>query len=306
MRERTLFNSVLFKGAFIIVLLVVSSMNIYWNWSVLLNSNQSSLIQLTIPNLYFEMGIKFVLIGVLVFLTPFIGRKFKLIERNRNISSLFLVLFFVLLSAEKISLNILVSGLLILVFCYSFLKIYNQANIQKLLFYASLVVSFLTFLSFVNAIILIAFWLGVSIIRPFNIKDLLVSLIAFALPLLYYYSGLFIWDNSLVEVSLTPNMTFDLTIFEWIVIVFVLLTSLHSISYRSKMIVHQRNQMSFMLLMLVVFVALTFIYDKQFLILTSIPASLFLCNMYFSFEKKWILDGLALFVLLLIPLLKFI
>lgn len=308
MREKTLFDNILFKAFFGLLLASILALNIYWNWSESAVQVNNHMVDLSVDNQYLSLGIKLLCLAFTLLTIPYLGRSFKLIQRNRQTTFLFLLIFMVCLAVQNFTMNHILAALLIQLWFYFFLRIYNQANIQKLMFYSSIAIALAVFLNLQNTLYLFVLWIGVSIVRSFNLRDLLVSLIAFTLPFIYYYAALFLTDSTIPALTMQwqPKISLDYSVYEIAFLVFMFVSLFHSWTCRNKMIVHQRNQMSFMVSVFLLSFLLSVCYNKQFMLFMALPAAYFVSNMYDSIAKKWILDLIAVLALVSIPLLKFI
>lgn len=308
MREKTLFDYILFKVFFGVLLTSILALNIYWNWSGPSVQVNNHIVDLSAENQYFSLGLKLLCLALTLLIIPYLGRSFKLIQRNRQTTFLFLLIFMIGLGVQNFTINYILSALLMQLWFYFFLRVYNQGNIQKLMFYSSIAIALAVFLNVQNVLYLFILWIGVFIIRSFSLRDLLVSLIAFTLPFIYYYVTLFLTDSTIPALTMQwqPKISLDYSVHEIAFWGFMLVSLFHSWTYRNKMIVHQRNQMSFMVSVFLLSFLLSVCYDKQFMLFMALPAAYFVSNMYYSISKKWILDLIAVLALVSIPLLKFI
>lgn len=239
-------------------------------------------------------------------------RRFKLIEGSKWPIYL---LFFVGISIypELLLGNAIISyGLILIGLNYYFLQIYNQVNIKYQVFVASLLLGLGGLICSASPLFLLVLWLGIALIRPFNLKVYLLSLISFLLPFAYFYGLAYLFDYS-AEPLLELETIFKLKMnssSDWVEVlfmVFLLAMGLFNLSLRAKMIVLIRNQKAYLLLALISSLFLVLFWDADAIYLAFFPAAVFVQNTYDSLVKKWIFDlALLLFLLFQITSLIFL
>lgn len=306
MREKSLFNSILFQIAFTLSIIASVIFDFYNKMGLPSRISLSGFIKNIDVNPLVNMALSSAIFIIIGLVTIYFGRKFKLIERNKDYALVFFLFSFLYYNVLLSSITILIPCLLMVLVFGLFLQIYNQSSVQKILFYASVLISISTFFDIIFSLYLLLLLAGNFIIRPLSIKDFLVCLLAFVLPFLYYSTWLFVTDQpQFVLDSIEFNFQ-ELSIGNWVFVAILGFIILQSFVARSKMIAQQRNQMSFMVLIALVSLALGLFYNQDFLFLAVVPSAYFASNFYNALEKKWIVDSIMLLLFVLYPLLKFI
>jgi hypothetical protein len=136
---------------------------------------------------------------------------------------------------------------------YFLLQVHNQKDLVPLLFSTAF---FLSIASILNTSIfwfLIVLFISLFILRPFKLKEHLSILSGYFLPFFYLYGIAFLLDWSIkpLELGFQIDIGFSDSIitqiaYGWL-IVLSLLSIFYSLSYRSKMIVRSRKQMTVLL-----------------------------------------------------------
>jgi hypothetical protein len=308
MREKSIFKLNIVRILFVVILVSVFGINIVTHWGESELVEAISFWPIVIDNLYFSFCVKITLAVLIVLITNNLGRNNKLIERNRSTVVVFFVILLATIPFQLVSISQYISVFLMLGVFYYFLKIYNQPSISKLVFYSAVLISFIGFFQMPLMLLIGVLWIGISLIRPFEIKEYLISLIGFGLPILYYYSISFLFDSEIHSIGnlFHLNLIKENRLPEIFSGMVFLVLSFFSLLNRSHLGVHQRNQMSFLILICLLGISLTFLVDPHFVLVASIPASYFISNLYDSFEKKWILEVVAILYVLAIPALSFI
>ena len=306
MREKSLFNSILFQIAFSLSIIASVIFDFYNKMGLPSRTSLSGFIKNLDVNPLVNMVLNTAIFIITGLVTIYFGRKFKLIERNKDYALVFFLFSFLYHNVLLSSITILIPCLLMVLVFGLFLQIYNQSSVQKILFYASVLIAISTFFDIILSLSMPLLLVGNFIIRPFSIKDFLICLLAFVLPFLYYSAWLFVTDQpQFVLDSIEFNFQ-ELSIGNWVFVAVLGFIILQSFVARSKMIAQQRNQMSFMVLIALVSLALGLFYNQDFLFLAVVPSACFASNFYNALGKKWIVDSIVLLLFVLYPLLKFI
>lgn len=239
-----------------------------------------------------------------VFIWTNLARKHKLVEDNRVTIGLFFVLFFSVAGNVVVSSMAIFSGLFFLYTIANFLKIYNQFDIRFLAFTGSILIALASFFYYPAAFVLIAFWIGIAIVRPFELKVFLISMIGFLLPFFYAYCfdylELIQFQYFSHYLDLVKEFSFrleDIKLRAGIFAVLLLVLVGHNLMLRSKMVVHHRNQMAFLIMLTLYAGFIGLIIEQSAWYFAAFPASIFAAKWYNTIEKKWILE--AIFLLLM-------
>lgn len=230
--------------------------------------------------------------------------KYKLVEEYRISMGAFFLFYFGICLQSLLSSMVIFAGLFLIFSIANFLKIYNQFQIRFLAFIASLLIALASFFYYPAVLVILLLWIGISIVRTFELKVLLISLIGFTLPFLYAYCmdylGLiqFEYASQFFElISLKGQRINDLSFREIIFVFVIFLLVIQNFTLRSKMVVHQRNQMAFLILLALLAITIGAIYDKSAWYFAVIPGAVFAAKFYHSIDKKWIIESAMLILM---------
>ncbi len=199
---------------------------------------------------------------------------------------------------------LLLAGLCFVGMSFFFFKIYKQTSIQMPVFLASLLCGIAAFFYWPAFFILPVFWIGISLIRPFNIRTYLLSLIGVLLPFAYFLAVPYLLDYPVEfpnEARPSIQTTWDQLTSKWGVsfafTVFVMLLGFYNLTLRPKMIVLERNQNAYLLFCLLLSLLCFFFFGKVAWLFSLFPAIVFFENAYKSLTKKWIFELIILLFL---------
>jgi len=228
-----------------------------------------------------------------------INTNHRFIEGKSFPLGIFLIVALSSYPAVLIQPEMLFVSFLGLVIVYLLLNIYNQHSIAGIILQASILCSIATLFYAPSIIFLLIILIGVTIFRPFNIRNTLLVFVGFILLYIYLFglSYLFDWELSLpldVEFDLYRSLELLLTsskIGVWFVFLLALITISSVYTNRQRLIVRQRNQLSllFAAFILCVIVGLMFNLSGSFLFLFSILGIFFLF-FYKNLTKKWLIE----------------
>ncbi len=199
-------------------------------------------------------------------------------------------------------------SLLCLTFTMNYLlQINKQHNILRWSFNSSVFLG-ITVLLFPPALFLLLFiWIMIGIIRPFELRDYVISIVGLLMPAFY------LWTFSyLLNYQLTPfEIKFDLsefyksyklsTILLYLALSMLFLIAVsRALSFRTKMVVHQRKQMQSVLLFSIISLTLVLLFQtsQQTVIFAAFPLSFFAAFFQQKMSYNWILKLLLLLLLL--------
>lgn len=234
-----------------------------------------------------------------------LSKKHKLFEGKKSTLLLLFLVGLGLWPNMLIQLDLLLATAIILMQVGFFLTIYNQKNINKIVFNGALYLGLATLIYLPTIYFFIVFIVGVSIIRPFKLKTYLIALLGLILPMLYTYSKAYVFDYNLTTMSENIDTLFSynsywqgLNYWKLSFIVLFLIGFFFNLVRKAKLTVHVSNQISYLSFLFVVAFILLFMRGDRVLAVLLIPASLFVGNFYYYFNKKWILEiGLLLFLI---------
>lgn len=153
------------------------------------------------PGTRLAVIIGFILMGLQTFLLERLNNIFILVEKRSYLP----VIFFFFLSSAFVSLQRLtpaiVANLFILLALFRLFHAYKKNKAFSNIFDASLLIS--TGSLFYSGLIylIIVVWVGVAILRPFNLREWIISLVGFLVPYAFTFFFYFYTDN--LDVLLT-------------------------------------------------------------------------------------------------------
>ena len=259
--------------------------------------------------IYFSINILF-LIAVIISWSRLIT-KYKLYEGSKKSVYLISVLGVAIFPDLVWRIDLVMTSFLIALLLNSFLGIYNQQNINKRVFWGAVSCGLSTLLFAPSFYFFIAFIVGISMIRPFNLKMYLVGFLGLLIPIFYAYSFGYVFEYKFTPLHiLGANLiAIDLNQFNvnhWttFVLLFFIGGFAYSLLKRAKLVVHTRNQISFIAILFVFSFLLFLLNDHGVFLILLFPASFFISNMYHQFQKKWVLDIVLILFLIMVPLGK--
>lgn len=196
---------------------------------------------------------------------------------------------------------------------YFLLQVHNQISLGGLLFKAAFFLSIATLLNNIIFWFLIVLFISLFILRPFKLKEHLSILTGYVLPFFYFFglAYLFDWSTKSIQLGFEVDLSFSDSIvsqiaYAWLIIL-SLISIFYSLSYRSKMVVQGRKQMTVLLLFFLaaVLLALMSKEDELNVFLLLLPFSIFYALIHKHLLKSWIFDALSIAITILILLRYF-
>ncbi len=254
------------------------------------------------------------LFGFAYWLTFILNNQFKFADKFGAKGGVF---FFALVLCFPFSLLHLPS-LIASIFCFISLRlllnVYNQKSVLSLLFWSSFLVGIASIFFYPAAVFLVLVFITMAIFRPFEIRNIFISLIGFALPFFYLYSISYLMDISIVQTDFQnlklKSLEFnELSFYSSGSILLFISTGLLSLSVvinRRKKVVRQQNQLMVLFLFLLFSSALIlFVPFDLLLLLLSPPMVLFFLIFSQKVARKWLLNLYLTLVFLLCLLEQF-
>lgn len=199
-----------------------------------------------------------------------------------------------------------VLGFFILVIAiYLMFQLSHEKQVQSSIFSVALLIS----LSSLFYVPLIAFYLlpffALIIFRTFQPKEHITALVGLTVPWVYYLSAKYLFD---LDTAFTLNGTHEKLVLSPAIIVnlvflgiFGLMGIFQAFANQSKLIVQQRNQMSVLLIFLIISIGLLCFQatNKLLAYFLVLALSVFYIWFYEAFKRKWIIQLVFLFILCL-------
>ncbi len=219
-------------------------------------------------------------------------KKAKLLRTKGRVMLFTFILFLPYYADVLMSIEIGLISLFLIIHLAYFLRVYNQSNIWALVFNGSFIIGILTFLHVELILLLPIYWFGLIMIRTVEWRNYLFSIFGVLFLWVYYLSYLYIFDK--------PSA---INIFrEWQGIAFqiidgneqllvhlsiLVIISIFSLAKRSALVVHQKNQSNYILLLAFCCLLLGVFNHSGLLFTTYLLFAYFTEWLYFNSEKKW-------------------
>lgn len=202
----------------------------------------------------------------------------------------------------------LVSSLLIILAFIKLFNLYNVSAANGTIFNLGLILGIASFIYFPTAALILCLFLGLMILRPFRINELVLILLGVLTPYYFYTVYLFL-NDSLVWTNILPRFSFQTPLLKtsvWIAIGVILLgipflmggyfvqTHLH------KMLIQARKNWSILLLFLLLAIFIPFVNSITSLhnwVLAAAPFAAFHASAYF-YPQRRLVSGLLFFLTL--------
>ena len=195
--------------------------------------------------------------------------------------------------------EMLFASFLGLVIIYLLLNIYNQNSITGIIIQAAFICSIATLFYAPSVIFLIIILIGVTIFRPFNIRNSLLICLGFILLYIYLFGLSYIFNLKLIlplDVKLDFSRTSEILLNSpkiGVGFVFLIITIAISSVFakRQKLVVRQRNQLSLLFVAILLYSLVGFIFNftGSFLFIFSLSGIFFLF-FYTNLNKKWLIE----------------
>lgn len=247
-------------------------------------------------------------------LMTFLNSKLKLVERLGTKAVMLYLAFILCFPFSLLNLSSLLASLLCFISLGLLLNIYNQKSVLSLLFWSSFLLGVASILFYPAALFFILVFATMTIFRPFEIRNIFISIIGFLLPLFYLNSIFYLFEIPIEYVNIRDKglkfIVFnDLSIYSTgriLLFTTVALLSISVILNRRKMVVRQQNQMLVLFLYLLFSFALKLFISLELLVLLILPPiAFFILLFYQKLARKWILNIYLLLVFLLCLLEQF-
>lgn len=231
-----------------------------------------------------------------------INSKHRFVEFDSTPFWFFVTVGFLLAPLDIMYVNVAFAMLLNVLGLSVLLRIYHQPVVGSLIFASASLISIASILFYPSIIFVLLVIATLITFRPFNLKDYLLMIVGFLLPLFYLFGIEYLTNNNWVSAMVAiPTTDVWFQSFNQLSVLFpcflpLFVFSLFKvISYQSKFIVRQRNQ----LIILFLFIALSFIVSRivgieNVLFFLLLPVGLFYNYWYQFVNRKWILDTVLL------------
>lgn len=259
------------------------------------------------------------IVGILAFLAAYINNKHLLIrEKTLLPSALIILLFsshpsFIYMSGEYIS------ALIVMIILSMLFSAYNNERKQDIAFQASFMLAFSSLFSISAIVYLPALWIGMAILRSFNFKVFLASLLGVFIICFPLFSWFLLTDQivsllapitNTFQTKITSIPAFSYSIKEWIILGNCLLLLLITISdyyiNRHKDKIKVRNYFNLLfILSIYTFIVLLFLnINTPLHLFTIFISGTFILSHLFALVEKRAGQVLFYFILLIYSILS--
>lgn len=178
-------------------------------------------------------------------------------------------------------------------------RLYNQQASKGVVYNIGLILGVSSFIFFPSAAFLITLSLGMAILKPFRINELILLLVGALTPYYFYAVYLFLVDQ-LTPGRILPDITIgmpDLQMSSWIITVTILLVvpffigSFYIRAHLRKMLIQVRKNWTVFVLYLLIAIAIPFINADNRLhnwLFMAAPFAAFHSSAYLYPKKRWI------------------
>lgn len=293
-------------NAFVIVLAFL-----LWLPSLWVNESQLVLDNLpfVILNKTAAFIVSFILIGLQGVYLNYIVNEFKLIKKNTFLPALF---FVVLNSGASFLLEftpiIIVNTLLLVVMHLSFL-VYNKDTAFSISFNVGFLLSLASIIYFPIIIVIPLFWIVLSYLKPFNLREFVISILGFLVPVIFYVLYYFLLDRLIelvpfdygYQVFKNDKEGLELTFF-YVVIALGVFTGLNTAKTISSHVVSVRKYFLILSLLIFLLMATRFFTKDETAsyVLVTVPLAVFFADFFNTIKRKWLAE--LLFVCLLVSI----
>ena len=209
--------------------------------------------------------------------------------------------------------NGLIVALLSILAFLPMLNIYNQPSVGSLIFLSSILISLASILFLPSCLLLVTLFISIGIFRPFDLKNIIMVLVAYSLPFFYFFGIAYIFD---FHVSLPLENIFHPSeklnnsyLDDWTrsipVIGYALIMLLAFFSYffsKQQLIVRQRNQLNVLFYANLIFTFFTLFYGVEYGFVSLLSSSsFFILLLYNNSKNKWLIES-SLTVLFLVSI----
>lgn len=235
-----------------------------------------------------------------------INNQHKFVEGNNLPLYLFCFIGYSCFYFSEISISTVIGELFLMLSLFTLLKIHNQNNVLGLIFVSTFFIGIASLFLYPALIQLLVVLLTITFFRPIELRNYIIMMVGFSLPLFYFYSlsylfeaELFVPEFGIQSVSVEHNLSIGL-----LPILFLItlsgVASVKIFSARTKFIVRQRNQLFIMVCFIILQGLLWALVPVAHIILVILPlVGIFFLYLYKKTKKKkkWVLEVILLLLL---------
>lgn len=259
---------------------------------------------------WLDISIAILLIAAQAIYLNSIVNEYKLVENNTHLTSLIFVIFNSCFFSLFVLNQVVIANSFVLLGVHQLLRLYDNKSSYSLSFNAGFLLSIATVIYLPNAIFLCLLWIGLIYMISPSWRDLVITLLGFSVPVVYFISYHFIVGDLAVLELITHNST--VFSFEWdhlsvlhklllSLVVGILLMAFFRLSVTINSGGLRRHKMLKMIVLMSVFSLGSLLFNgldylATFVVLT-IPSSIVVANLFQHMKKKWLAELLFTFLL---------
>lgn len=238
----------------------------------------------------------------------------KILPERNNLIAFFYVIFCSSHTALLFTNPIILANLFLILALGQLLKMYNQKNVLEEVFYATFFIAIATLFYFPSILIFLLVWIAFSIIRPFEWRNFMVSILGIIFPLIWLFSYYYLvdqLDDFYSNLDVFNNYFSDLSIsgFTYVLIGFLILIAITAfgslIKGLSKNTVRVKNLLRIISAFFALSIVSFFLTEKDYFatfLFTLIPFSIYTANYFDYLKKYWLANGLIIILVALIAI----
>jgi len=299
---------------FIGILLWFNNLSIPNSMPLFLNSSLMPLSDFFIKQLNYNsllsQIIGFIFILLQAFYIIYLNKKFILLNTQTYLPVLIFILITSIYKDLQLFHPVVITNFFLLLAYNKVFETYKKEIAFSNFFEASLFISIGSLFYFNFIFFIIFVWIGMIILRPFYIREWIVSLIGLILPHLIIYAFYFLTDQYFIYFKLiSSNFLVSFTPIKWnifyyivylLIILMIIISTIHLFSGYNIKKIKARKYFLIILWSFPLIILLTALRPSAFaelFFLLSLPISLILSNFFITLKSKW--TGEVMFALLL-------
>lgn len=277
--------------------------------------DQSSTLSEEIPfyinNKVVAFIISSLLIGIQAVYLNYIVNEFKLLSSQTHLPGLLFIALNIGAMHTLVFTPLLIINSLILIALHQLFLIYTQSNTFALSFNIGFIIAIATLIYPPIFILLTLTWLTLSYTKPTNWRELIIALLGFSVPLIFYAAYYFLTEQKphhhllewssyrIFKLSELPSSYLKKSFF--IILFLISLTSgIKFFKGLSAHVVKVKKHLIIVLLLLLLIPFTFFLNNRDYLasyVLSTIPLTIIIANFFNEIKRKWLAE--LIFALLL-------
>ncbi len=246
----------------------------------------------------------FILIYIQALFINYVANEYRLTSRQTYLPAMAYILITSLLPEWNYLSAPLIANTLIILCLVLLFKLYNATFGKETIYNMGLILGLCTFIFFPSLFVTLCLLIGIMILRPFRLNELLLLITGVLTPFYFYAVYLFLKDNLSFSMLFTGMKVQVPEIINtiWLSVSVVILTLLFFIGgyqvqfHFRKMLIQVRKNWSILLIYLLLTMGIPFVNTSSSFhnwVLMAVPFAFFHAAAYFYISRKWL--SLSLF-----------